>query len=165
MLLNLQQLFDIVDERIDIDYDIDLSDVKLAGECPFGSSVHIAGLIENRAGIVTLAYTAKFLLSYPCDRCTEVFNRDESYEFTHILIQELNEEDDSDDYIVAENSQLDLDELVTSDVLLSLPTKMLCKDDCKGLCPKCGTNLNDCDCTCSRKECDSRLEALRELLD
>ncbi len=164
MFIDLQQLFDIENERVEINYDLDFSGIELWGQCPFGSPVHITGVVENRAGIVTLAYTAGFVLSALCDRCLDRFSRDVAYRFSHVLVQGLNEED-SDDFILVENARLDLDELVTSDVLLSLPTKMLCKDDCKGLCQSCGNNLNHASCTCSRKECDPRLEALKKLLD
>lgn len=164
MFIDLQQLFDIENERVVVDYSLNLSDIELWGQCPFGSPVHITGVVENRAGIVYLAYTAGFVLSADCDRCLDRFSRDEAYQFDHILVRELNEED-TDAYILVENARLNLDELVRSDILLSLPTKLLCKDDCKGLCQTCGNNLNHIVCTCSRKECDPRLEALKKLLD
>ena len=71
-----------------------------------------------------------------------------------MLVQKLNDsrtdkQDLEDVYIVVEDLRLDLDELMLSDILLSLPSKMLCRQDCAGLCPHCGKNLNDgsCDCT------------------
>ncbi|WP_377077376.1 YceD family protein, partial [Ruminococcus bicirculans (ex Wegman et al. 2014)] len=58
-------------------------------------------------------------------------------------------ESDRDDYVVCENNTLDLDELAISDLLLQLPTKILCRDDCKGLCYVCGQDLNEGKCNCS----------------
>ena len=52
--------------------------------------------------------------------------------------------------MVCEDNVLELDELVISDLLLQLPTKILCKEDCKGLCFKCGKDLNDGDCDCPK---------------
>ena len=63
-----------------------------------------------------------------------------------------------------EDMHFNLDPLVTEDIFLSLPTKILCSEDCKGLCPKCGVNLNLGKCSC-KKEIDPRLAALKELLD
>ena len=83
--------------------------------------------------------------------------------FTHVLVTELSNEDD-DSYLVVEDGLLDIEELVVSDILLALPSKFLCKTDCKGLCPVCGTNLNDSECSCEKKQFDPRLEALKELL-
>ena len=68
------------------------------------------------------------------------------------------------DLRVIEGDELDLDELIYSDIILLTPTKFLCKEDCKGLCPTCGKNLNEGDCACAKQQTDPRLEALRQLL-
>ena len=54
---------------------------------------------------------------------------------------------------------------VRADVLLSLPIKWVCREECRGLCPKCGANLNQGDCGCTFREEDPRLAALRKLLE
>ena len=59
---------------------------------------------------------------------------------------------------------MDLDDLVVSDILLSLPTKIICKEDCEGLCPSCGINRNVDTCECQKKQVDPRLAKLGELL-
>ena len=76
----------------------------------------------------------------------------------------MQNENDDDDYIVVKNRVLDLQELVNEEVSLNLPTKILCSDDCKGLCPQCGANLNVSKCDC-KKDVDPRLSALLQLLD
>ena len=70
-----------------------------------------------------------------------------------------------DDYIEAPDYMLDTDALLRDDILLELPSKFLCKDSCKGLCPKCGKNLNMGRCGCPEKEPDPRLAALSKLLE
>ena len=55
-------------------------------------------------------------------------------------------------------------ELVNADILLELPTSVVCGEDCKGLCPICGHNLNEGDCGCDRSVPDRRFDKLRELL-
>ena len=94
-----------------------------------------------------LYYTAEFTLNAVCDRCLAECERDYKYDFEHILVRSLNT--DNDEYIVTESDSLDLDELVIMDILLQIPSKMLCKDDCKGLCPQCGTDLNYNECNCN----------------
>lgn len=59
---------------------------------------------------------------------------------------------------------LDLTEVVRQDLLLSMPMSPLCSQDCRGLCPRCGEDLNTEECTCQDEEVDPRLEALRQLL-
>mgnify|MGYP001091754997 FL=1 len=62
-------------------------------------------------------------------------------------------------------SVLDLEELARTDILLELPTKVLCSEDCKGLCSQCGKNLNEGECSCEKKQIDPRLAILSQLLD
>jgi len=61
--------------------------------------------------------------------------------------------------------ELDLDELIREQIMLSAQMKPLCNENCKGLCPKCGIDLNIATCTCVQKEIDPRLEVLKKLLD
>ncbi len=84
-------------------------------------------------------------------------------EFSHILVLSLNRED-NDELIVIPDGQLDLAELAGADILLELPTSMVCDEGCKGLCPECGANLNEGDCGCRPSAGDPRLAKLRELL-
>ena len=107
-------------------------------------------LFYNRADVVHMNYSVKFTLNIVCDRCLKELRRDFSYEFEHIIVNSLNSENDDDEFIVAENYRVDIDEIALSDLLLELPTKLLCKDDCKGLCPVCGCDLNESECNCQK---------------
>ena len=165
MFLDCKQLFDIPGETVVIDYELDLSDYELFSVKPFQTKVWIKGMAQNRAGIVSLNMNCSFLMSLCCDRCLDEFEKAFSYDFSHILVRELySDEADENDYIVVEEDKLDLKELALSDILLSLPTKILCKEDCLGLCPMCGTNLNHDACQCNKKQVDPRLAKLSELL-
>ena len=64
---------------------------------------------------------------------------------------------------VFEGDELDVNELVREQILLNLPEQTFCKEDCKGLCPKCGQNRNLTDCKCEENEIDPRWAALKEL--
>lgn len=61
------------------------------------------------------------------------------------------DEEDTGEFIVVEGMRLDLTALVREDLLLALPAKFLCREDCKGLCPICGKNLNDGSCSCKSR--------------
>ena len=73
------------------------------------------------------------------------------------------ENEDQDDYIVLPDLVLELDALAEEDLVLNLPSKVLCQEDCKGLCPTCGKNLNDGPCDC-KEPVDPRLAGLLDLL-
>lgn len=147
MVINLKQLYDIIGENVNIDYTVDTQKLDSIKGYSFSRPVTIKGAIVNRAGVVTLKYSAAFTLHACCDRCLIEFDRDYSFDFEHILVRSLNS--DNDEYVVTESDKLDMDELVLSDCLLQLPSKMLCKDDCLGLCQFCGTDLNQNECDCN----------------
>ena len=147
MVINLKQLYDIIGENVNIDYTVDAQKLDSIKGYSFSRPVTIKGAIVNRAGVVTLKYSAAFTLHACCDRCLIEFDRDYSFDFEHILVRSLNS--DNDEYVVTESGKLDMDELALSDCLLQLPSKMLCKDECLGLCQFCGTDLNQNECDCN----------------
>lgn len=114
----------------------------------FFRPVLVEGLVRNRAGVVTLDYSAKSTYRTQCDRCLRELERELSCSFEHVLVRHL-ANGDNDEYIVTENDRLDMDDVALNDVLLEMPTKTLCSEDCRGLCPVCGADLNTTDCGCA----------------
>ena len=134
MLLSLKQLFEVVGESQPLDFSLDLPDCELGGVKLFPQPVSVKGSVFNRAGIVTLQATCDMTMHLVCDRCLTEFERKVSLPVSHILVQSTNT--DNDEYVVVEDMTLDLDELLRADILLSLPSKILCKEDCKA-CVAC----------------------------
>lgn len=79
------------------------------------------------------------------------------------LTEEL-EDEDNEDYYLLEDGTADLEEIARDALILNFEPRLLCKDDCKGLCPKCGKDLNDGPCGCA-EDPDPRMAALRQLLE
>jgi len=149
MVINLKQLYNTVGERIEIDYTVDGEKLRSVKGYDFAAPMSVKGAAVNRAGVVLLKYKAEFTLRHCCDRCLDEIERDFGFEFSHILVRSLNnDEDEGGEYVVTENDMLDMDELAVGDCLLEMPSKILCREDCKGLCPVCGTNLNEKQCNC-----------------
>jgi len=108
-----------------------------------------------------------------CDRCLKVVDIQVETDFDAAYVpatlnadldKEAELHDEDLDVAVLEGDTIDVDELVREQVLLALPLHALCADDCKGLCPTCGTNKNiDAACGCEQKETDPRWAALKEL--
>ena len=163
MKINLKQIFSIVGEKKEFSYEIPAEEFSEIKGYTFDSPVNISGRLHNRAGVVYLDYSVVFRLLLICDRCLKEFTRDYDLFFDHIVVPYVSNED-NDDYIVADGESIDLNEIALTDMLLSLPTKILCKDDCKGLCPVCGIDLNKKSCNCRAKTVDPRLAKLSELL-
>lgn len=163
MVVDLSPVFNNDEEVINIDATINIDDVIISGENPFVSPVHIKGKIENRTGIVRLLTVSDFLYRTHCDRCYETVERKINTESSHILVSSLNQED-NDEFILVADMRFDVGQLIRDDILLDMPTKFLCDENCKGLCVYCGKNLNEGLCGC-KKPIDPRLEILNQLFD
>ncbi len=163
MLLQLKDVFLGDGERLEVSYSLPMSDIDIRGDYPFKSPVSVTASAVNRAGLVELKVKAVFDYTTRCDRCFDEIVKHMDYTFTHGLASSLIDEE-NDDYIETPDFTLELDEVVISDILLNLPGKILCREDCRGLCPECGANLNSEPCSCGKHAVDSRLEVLKQLL-
>jgi len=146
MIIELKKIFNVPGEAMPIDASIEASELSDINGYDFASPVVVKGQAFNRAGIVMLSFTTEFTLNLVCDRCLKEFTRSYVYDFEHVVVKSLNSE--NDEYIVADNESIDLKEIAVSDLLLQLPSKILCDEDCKGLCTACGCNLNESQCDC-----------------
>lgn len=151
MILQLKQIFEGQKQLLDFDAEISLETLaELEPYDSFAAPVAAKGSVKVRAGVVTLDMTVTASLEQICDRCTKAFVREYRFEVSHTLVTALDNEDDEgyeyDDYVVCPDKTLDVSELALTDMKLGLPTKILCKEDCKGLCPVCGNDLNEGAC-------------------
>ena len=144
---------------------VDLSDLQFGTSWPVTEPVEINGTVRNTADVLIMKGSITTRLHGVCDRCTSEFTQDVEIPVDVVLVEELANEDSEDEWVfplVADTA--DLDEIVRTVFVLNMDSKMLCKPDCKGLCCRCGKNLNDGLCGC-QKEPDPRFAALRQLLD
>lgn len=163
MYIELESLFGGGVNKLPVDCQFDFSEEQVNGVFPFTTPVFVKGEIKNVVGVVTIEAVISFKMDVFCDRCAEPVRLDFEIPMVHGLVSALNE-DDNDDYILVEDMKLDLLRLTLEDTFLALPSKFLCKEDCKGVCTKCGANLNTHTCNC-KKDIDPRLEALLGLLE
>ena len=73
------------------------------------------------------------------------------------------ENEDVDELSFIDGYMLDVDKLIMDEIVVALPTKVLCKEDCKGLCSICGTNLNNHTCDCHKESLDPRMAAIQDI--
>ena len=149
MILQLRDIFQIEGLKKPVSYEITIEELESIHGYTFAQPVKVEGEVENRAGIVTLRYKVACVLDVECDRCLKPFQQEHTYDFTHTVVPSLHSDDSAyDSYLVAENDSIDMNETAISDLLLMLPTKILCQEDCKGLCFICGCDLNESACDC-----------------
>ena len=136
------------------------------------SGAQVSGRASMKGAEVRLRGTLSTEVEVYCDRCAAAVVAPLEIEFdTSFLPAEVekaaveNVELQKDDLIrsVYEGGAVDLDELAREQILLALPTRTLCREECKGLCLDCGANLNAGECECARKEIDPRWAALADL--
>ena len=127
--------------------------------------------IDHEGKFLALRGEARTVVKGVCCRCLEpvtvpvncsfaeqlLYAKDVSL-FSHLAVGEVEEK-----YFIYDNDTLDITDIVRESILAELPQKVLCKDDCRGLCPKCGKNLNQGQCDCDLHEVDPRLAILAKL--
>lgn len=163
MVINLKGLLNGDDKVVSVDTFLDFTSEEYAGEKLFSKPTAVTGKIFNKAGVTELSLTCSVTVEKPCDRCGKTVVKELQITINRVLVTETQDEENVD-LLVVEGYQLDLYEVCFSEILLALPMKHLCSEDCKGICPTCGKNLNDGDCGCVTKSVDPRLEVLLELL-
>lgn len=134
----------------------------------FTQPMRVAGEITNTAGYMRMTLTLSVEFNAPCSRCL----KDTSDSFSLTLektvvpadVTQDMDEDTIDDYAVIEDGFLDMDEQLLDLLYMEFPSKILCSEDCKGLCAGCGANLNVEQCRC-QPEVDPRLAPLQAILD
>ena len=109
-----------------------------------------------------------------CDRCLAAVRLPLEVEFDTAFIPQASEAGKTENVELLsadmglaayEGDAVDLDELVREQILLTLPSRRLCREECKGLCPVCGADLNAGDCSCEQGEADPRWSALADWKD
>ncbi len=165
MQLGLASIIDRPGESISFNCSVDLSDL-LYGTCyPVSEPVVAEGTVRNTAGVLVMTGTVKTCIHGVCDRCAADFDRDVELPIDVVLVQELANEENEDEWVFPlEGDSADLEDIVRTVFVLNVDSKLLCKPDCKGICCRCGKNLNHESCSC-QKELDPRFAALRQLLD
>lgn len=143
-------------------------DTKIDGVV-FTSQVEVKGEIVNMGGYMRLTATAKIDYDAECARCLSPLSRTLCVEVERTLVQkdslENTSDDEADDYLEMTDSSIDPDFAFVEELMMEFPYRELCSEDCKGLCPKCGKNLNEGECGCVKKEIDPRLAILQKLLE
>ncbi|MCC8122225.1 MAG: DUF177 domain-containing protein [Oscillospiraceae bacterium] len=163
MRLNLQEILHSNGAEKRFSFQLDLSDLEIFGVRPFAQPIAVSGSVRNQADVLQLDGEAESTLSLACDRCLKPIEKEMRVPVNFILSEQL-EEEESDTILLLEDGAIDLDEVFTTAIVLALDGKHLCSEDCKGLCPQCGANLNEGPCAC-KPEPDPRLAALAQLLD
>ena len=154
-------------KKIDIDYMI--TPEELDG-ISFDNDAHVTGSLTDNSGYMRLKLKAELGYHGECARCLAPIDGVFSLDFertvtTEGMLTEQQLEDMSDEYVLIDGKTLDVDEALLEELVLGFPSRLLCSEDCPGLCPKCGKPKREGDCGCPEKEPDPRFAILKTLFD
>ncbi|PWM47521.1 MAG: hypothetical protein DBX47_00350 [Clostridiales bacterium] len=140
--LDLTDLFRSTDVSEDFNRNISLSEYDIENE--FDEPININGTVKNSLGIITFKAVVKGTHNAVCARCAEPVKIELESRLDTILTQT----EAKDDSVTIENGKIDLAKTAYDALSLEIPLVVICDEDCKGLCPQCGTNLNNGNCNC-----------------
>lgn len=166
MLVDLSPIIKVTGAKIELDNEVGLKDAEFLGETySFREPLRIKGEIYNNGQSLTLAAAVSGIMQTECARCLKPIEVNVDFEINELLSRAEDGAKEDEDIILFDGYEIELDEIVTDNFLMNVSGKYLCNEDCAGLCPKCGHDLNESDCGCDREYIDPRWQALADILN
>lgn len=165
MKLNLLPILNFDGKKINIDEKVSVSPHN-DDTFEICSPVELKGSVQNVGGTIVLRCDAAARLKLTCDRCGDEYDSVLRFSVNEDFkkADEFSKADENPDISSLTGTTIDLGEIIYTNLYLNLPSKQLCDEDCKGLCPICGANLNKTACGCENDTTDPRFDILDNLL-
>lgn len=168
MLIDLSKVLsqdgNVLEQEVDLDateISVNKQQIAVSKLQPLALSVTNTG-----DGNLLIEVKGKVRAMIPCARCLEEVAYDTVLDFERKVDMKLDEQEREtaeEEYNFIQKTELDIDILVHNELLVNWPIRVLCKDDCKGICSRCGANLNHGDCGCDRSSVDPRMAAISDI--
>jgi uncharacterized protein len=164
MKVNIQSLKDGLHT---FDFVVDRVHVDLSDDETFVNQISVHSVLDKREDNIYVKSDVRTEGQFECDRCLEPFTATIEDHFELFFTFDMSSallDDQEVNLLDATMQEIDLQEGVRDCLLLARPMKVLCSDNCKGICPHCGTNLNENSCECHDDGIDPRWEVLKKLM-
>ena len=166
MKIEMKPILNGETNSIVIDYEFELSREYVPDDITMDKPVKVDGAVTARAGFTELILQVKVDYTIGCARCLEPISDTLVIDIVKtVAAKGTLENEDNEDYIIIEEGVIEIEDIIIEEITVELPARQVCSEDCKGLCPKCGKNLNETNCGCVTKEIDPRLAILQQYLD
>lgn len=163
MIINLSSFFKSGELTYSIEKMLTITDLEFLKKNKIEKDIMFKGDFFKVDDSIELNATIRYTYKEVCARCLKEFMNTIETQFTACITD--NEVEDSEEInIILHDNSIDIDKAIKQVIYLSIPMKSLCSEDCKGICPKCGANLNIEECDCENNSIDPRLEELKKLL-
>ena len=163
MILDLHEIIEVPGRHVSFRCELDRERLAFPALETFHGPVTAAGQVRNTAGVLELTADVEADMTVRCARCGKPVAKRLTPRYTATLQADA-EDADSEDVFPLTGDGVDVSDVVETCLILDMDQKFLCRQDCKGLCPTCGKDLNDGPCGC-KKQIDPRMAALGQLLD
>ena len=124
-------------------------------------------IANQENAVILITGEVDLTVAIPCGRCLEDVPTNIHFDIEKKLTISgdtlVDEDMEQTDYLIG--FEMDVDKLVSTEILVNWPMKVLCKDDCEGICRVCGMNLNKGTCSCQRTELDPRMAAIQDIFN
>lgn len=170
MLINLSELLTREDSELKKQVPLEMTYCgSKPGEFPISKAAPVSFVLTNTGDKkVCISGSVDLTVIVPCDRCLTDVPLDFSLSFEREVDFGIEEEErvkqlEETNYLTGYD--LDVDQLVRNELLVNWPMKVLCSEDCRGICIRCGTNLNNGACDCDNTELDPRMAVIRDVFN
>lgn len=165
MRLNLHDIIAVPGKSVSFDYAPDLSNAASGGAIKsIAAPARAVGSVGNTAGVLEFWASVDVELICVCARCLKEFPYHVHREISATLSEDVQDADNESEYYPLDGDCVDVDEIIVTDFVLNMEERLLCREDCRGLCERCGADLSEGPCSC-KTQIDPRLAALGQLLD
>ena len=164
MIIDVSSILKEIGGRIELDGDVRLPDTEFLGDYHFEEPLKVSGSVSNNGKSLILRARAEGSMITNCARCMKEITVPVSFSIDENLAREDADISEDEDIILFSDTTIEIDDIILDNFLMSTDGKYLCKDDCKGLCPECGKDLNEGDCDCNKENIDPRWAALLDIM-
>lgn len=166
MTIDVSSILKEVGGKIDVDCSIDFKETEfLGGVYEFTSPITVKGIVKNNGESFTFTAECASTFNTRCARCGKDIEVALTFVADEDLMQNDGETTDNEDVILFDGTSIDIDDIILNSFFMNENGKHLCSEDCKGLCPKCGCNLNEKQCDCDDEVIDPRWSALVDIMN
>ena len=165
MLIDLTDIIKNSKDKLLISESFEMPKITFMGEdFVFSSPLRVEGSILNNSKTLELHLEVSGKAEVHCARCGKPLSVDVNFPVTETLVRENSESSGDEEAVIYSGNEIELDDIITTNFLMTVPVKYLCREDCKGLCPSCGADLNETTCDCDKETMDPRWEKLAEIM-
>ena len=165
MLIDLSDIIKDYGGRLELSESFEMQNMHFLGEdFTFNEPFLLTGVILNNTKSLELDATVTGKAEVHCARCQKPMPVDIEFDVLEVLVREDGEISEDEDVLVYSGHEVDLSDVLVNSFLMNVSGKYLCSEDCRGLCMRCGINLNEQSCDCDKDNIDPRWEKLAEIM-